>query len=373
MGKLSKKTSIRAIKSLLFNFMSKSDFLANRFSIFNQAIHYNNVEGKEIFVKKDVFIAKYIEKEILFSGKTGCSLFYSKNKYKVIFWAEGNQSGKNILGRNLVKPHLFKRKEIELNKNITINLLGLHKGSKHYFHFFYDYIFPLLHFLLNAYQNEKISILVRDNQTIAQQETYKMLQHNFPNLEFIPVKKGAFVKSQKYIHIHYTHNNFYNYETNPAIRNSFKKFRDLFVDFYKIKELEESQKKLIYISRNRARLRRLINEYSLIKILKSKGFSIIAAEKLSFRQQIETFLNAKFILGVHGAGFTNLIFGSDQLKFLEIYTKNYGSLDYERTANIKDIKRYFYRENNEYMWQWFYLRIKTFIPKLNKILTENNL
>ena len=57
---------------------------------------------------------------------------------------------------------------------------------------------------------------------------------------------------------------------------------------------------------------KLINNKEMTTKLK-KGFKIIQVGKLSFKQQIKLFNNAKIIIGVHGA-FANLIFVSQKPK-----------------------------------------------------------
>jgi capsular polysaccharide biosynthesis protein len=71
---------------------------------------------------------------------------------------------------------------------------------------------------------------------------------------------------------------------------------------------KDSPKK-IYLKRN-SKYRILINEKEIIKILINKGYVIIEPEKLSFLQQVSIIKNAKYITGVSGASFGNLIFAS---------------------------------------------------------------
>ena len=49
-----------------------------------------------------------------------------------------------------------------------------------------------------------------------------------------------------------------------------------------------------------------------------KGFSIIVLSELSFLDQINLFSNAKQIIGLHGAGFANLVFSKPDTFVLEV-------------------------------------------------------
>ncbi len=78
-----------------------------------------------------------------------------------------------------------------------------------------------------------------------------------------------------------------------------------------------SEKKRIYISRNKAK-RKLLNENKLMEILKKYNFTKIYAEDLSFKEQVNLFNSASIIIGPSGAGLTNLIF-SENSKVVELH------------------------------------------------------
>jgi hypothetical protein len=50
----------------------------------------------------------------------------------------------------------------------------------------------------------------------------------------------------------------------------------------------------------------------------SRGFTPIALEHTPFIEQAELFFNADIVVGAHGSGLTNLLFGSDRLRVLEL-------------------------------------------------------
>lgn len=64
----------------------------------------------------------------------------------------------------------------------------------------------------------------------------------------------------------------------------------------------------IYISRALASRRRLLNEEAVVACLSKFGFSVVHAENLTLREQIAQFRDAEWIVGPHGAGFTNMLF-----------------------------------------------------------------
>jgi len=73
-----------------------------------------------------------------------------------------------------------------------------------------------------------------------------------------------------------------------------------------------------YISRSRAKQRRVSNEDQLAPMLKSFGIEMIRAENLSILEQIALFRNAKLIVAPHGAGLSNMLF-SRRASIVELY------------------------------------------------------
>jgi hypothetical protein len=67
-------------------------------------------------------------------------------------------------------------------------------------------------------------------------------------------------------------------------------------------------KKWIYISRAKAKHRRVINEDELIPVLTNFGFEIVFFEELSWTKQIEICSQSEIMVGMHGAGLTNMVF-----------------------------------------------------------------
>jgi hypothetical protein len=74
----------------------------------------------------------------------------------------------------------------------------------------------------------------------------------------------------------------------------------------------------VFISREDASKRKLKNKENIRSYLEKKGFKSYKLSELSFSEQISLFSQAEVVLGVHGAGLTNLIFSSN-CKVYEIF------------------------------------------------------
>lgn len=67
----------------------------------------------------------------------------------------------------------------------------------------------------------------------------------------------------------------------------------------------------IYISRSRARWRRVTNEAAVCALIAPYGFRVVHLEDLSFREQVELFHRAEIVMGPHGAGLNTILFAGD--------------------------------------------------------------
>ena len=74
----------------------------------------------------------------------------------------------------------------------------------------------------------------------------------------------------------------------------------------------------IYVSRSAAEERRVVNEEAVVAALDSRGFEPYALEELSFPEQVALFAGAEAVVGPHGAGLVNAIYGDD-LAVVELF------------------------------------------------------
>lgn len=77
-------------------------------------------------------------------------------------------------------------------------------------------------------------------------------------------------------------------------------------------------KRRIYVSRRDTTGRRLLNEDEVSGYLGKLGFETVVLGGLPFREQVEIFASAEMVVGVHGAGMTNLAFCSPGTRILEL-------------------------------------------------------
>ncbi len=85
-----------------------------------------------------------------------------------------------------------------------------------------------------------------------------------------------------------------------------------------------SKQRKIYLKRNNNRIRFLKNSEAIEKIAIKYGFEIIDADYLSLKEQMTLFSECKQLIGIHGAGLTNIIFRQNaELHLLELLPADY--------------------------------------------------
>ena len=106
--------------------------------------------------------------------------------------------------------------------------------------------------------------------------------------------------------------------TSPEV---FREMGASIAQYHKNTSVEPLEK--IFISRGMVANQRLINEGDLLDLIRELGFTIVNPEKLSFVQQVNIHSSAKYVLGVYGAGITNILFSQRQLCLMELQDSVY--------------------------------------------------
>jgi capsular polysaccharide biosynthesis protein len=100
-------------------------------------------------------------------------------------------------------------------------------------------------------------------------------------------------------------------------------YSDYLKSIFKPKEIATCISNKIFISRNKTTKRKFVNEYEVVNLLKSKGFSIVFSEDFSIEEQVAIHANASHIVSAHGANLVNILFCKPGTKVCEIrFTKH---------------------------------------------------
>ena len=71
---------------------------------------------------------------------------------------------------------------------------------------------------------------------------------------------------------------------------------------------DHNPNKRIYISRSLAKRRKVVNDDEVSTILADFGFETVFAENLSFAEQADLFSSVGYLVSIHGAGLSNMLF-----------------------------------------------------------------
>lgn len=77
----------------------------------------------------------------------------------------------------------------------------------------------------------------------------------------------------------------------------------------------------VYVSREDAGARRVTNEAALLSVLDDYGFEKVLLSQLDVREQVRLFREAEAVVGPHGAGLVNLVYGID-IDVVELFGAN---------------------------------------------------
>jgi capsular polysaccharide biosynthesis protein len=97
----------------------------------------------------------------------------------------------------------------------------------------------------------------------------------------------------------------------------------------------------IYISRGKARRRRVTNEEAVFELLKAKGFEKVVLEDLQLRDQVKLFQEARVVVASHGAGLSNSMFMQKGQTIIELKSDNNRYWCYFSLARVFGLKYYY--------------------------------
>jgi len=91
----------------------------------------------------------------------------------------------------------------------------------------------------------------------------------------------------------------------------------------------------LFISRGDARMRRIKNRPEIEPLLQQWGFETVRLTDYSIAEQVAMFAQADCVMGAHGAGLTNIVYGTN-LNVLEVFPAGDLRGHYHALANVMD-------------------------------------
>jgi hypothetical protein len=190
------------------------------------------------------------------------------------------------------------------------SLMHLPWAEKSNYHWFLDCL-PRLYTLLQTVQ-EPTTLIIPANMPAFQRETLNFLIQNNSWLSLQTITKNQKWHLPEFLLPTFISNHYSGFLPPDVL----KFIRTGIWRGYGVKE--EPVKTRIYISRSKAAKRRLFREDKIIEVLKTFHFKIVFAEELTYAEQVQLFYNAQVVVGAHGAGLTNILFGRN-LQVIELH------------------------------------------------------
>lgn len=204
------------------------------------------------------------------------------------------------VSKNLVRLALQKKEHHD------IGILGVQEWSNNYFHWMTE-VLPRIVVLHQA--NPSIPVLI----------PYNYLQYSFINqsLDRLKIAVKTFdVKSALKVKILFAIPVQHVGRFNEGLLHT---FRD---SFFKPVNADSEPHRLLYISREKAKRRKVINEIELATFLSKKGFEKVILEDYTLDEQMQLMHKSKIVISCHGAGLTNIMFMQKGQTVIELKEKN---------------------------------------------------
>ena len=236
---------------------------------------------------------------------------------------------------------VFSKGTPRLQKKIKGNVLSLLTGgggNSNYWHWLFDVI-PRLAFCEEIIKNDKIDFyLLPSNKIKFQKET----------LNLLGINKEKQLSSENFRHIICdklfvtSHPVLRSADATESIQNIPKWISNWLKDTFVLKKNNKNFFKKIYIDRsdsisNVKHLRTIENEEEVKNYLSSVGFEIVRLSEYSFEDQVSMFNSAETIIGLHGAGFANIVFSKPNTKIIELKTKSHLGKEIENLAKSNNL------------------------------------
>ncbi|RMF22760.1 MAG: DUF563 domain-containing protein, partial [Cyanobacteria bacterium J083] len=97
----------------------------------------------------------------------------------------------------------------------------------------------------------------------------------------------------------------------------------------------------IYVTRQGAKYRQIINSQELEALLSYYGFVTICLENYSVKEQASLFAAAEVIVAAHGGALTNTVFCQPETTIIEIFSPNYLRSDYWMISQLNSLRHYY--------------------------------
>ena len=251
------------------------------------------------------------------------------------------------------------------NKNFKVIKNAVHftdEKSHMYFHWMFDAM-SRLQLLDEKNYLENYELVINEN-IYKKNFVGSTLKFFNPDIKVLKMNQLYKIKNLT-IPFHLANSGNYNPEIIKNLRNTYLS------DLPNKKKLEGSKR--IWISRQDARLRKIINFHEIETILNNGGFQVVTFENIeNFSKHINLINNAEILGGLHGAGLSNMIFLRPGSKVIEVRGENDNRNNaYFSLTSALGLDYYYLlakTKNNDFYHSNYYVDPKIFQDLIDRIL-----
>ena len=287
-----------------------------------------DVEIKKVIVEKNITYKSFIIKNArLYTDTIHDTAVILKNK---IVDQASFQLRENV-NVDCEENIIFSKGTPRFKKNLkgtVLSLLTGGGGNSNYWHWLFD-VLPRIHLVNNFLKSENINyFLFPDLKEKFQTETLNILE--------IPKEKR--ISSQNYRHLFANQivvtEHPYNILNDPdkdSLNIPYWILSFLREKFLRKNISSNKFPKKFYIDRSDSKsghkgMRTILNETEVKKTLENLGYKFLVLSDYHFSDQVKIFNEAESIVGLHGAGFANVVFCKPNTKILELQSNTAGEI-----------------------------------------------
>ena len=206
------------------------------------------------------------------------------------------------------------------------NLMATTPAKGHIFHWLFNAMVPLLAYLESGKSDPGLGLIVNAAESEIQRRCIDFLKERYGISAIEPVAQheaAAVPHLQAVIPVPHIPR---------ALQSPLGLARLGDLGGYVAGKAEKNGGNRIYVSRNDARLRRVLNEKSFMPSLEALGFQRAVLAELPIARQVALFKNAEIVVAPHGAGLAHIAWCKPGTKIIEFFPSPFGPRGLVRNA-----------------------------------------
>jgi len=179
---------------------------------------------------------------------------------------------------------------IPLEEVVSINLLK--GGEDNYWHFLHDLLGQVI--LSRKHLGHQLPFLI--SKSLSEKTYFKQalqISEVLANAKWV-IRDKEYYRAKKVWFV----------QPMPNSNEQFFALRELL----KIPEAPANGNRKIFLTRSKKRIRFLSNKEAVEQIARDAGFEIVDTDGLSLQEQVKLFSETRWLIGIHGAGLTNILY-----------------------------------------------------------------